>query len=116
MRSAIEHVKPVFTLGIAEEIWVPLNLLPRVPGSVRDNHGNKVNMVNNVPTTPAPVSGSPVLGGLTSVAPGASWNPVILTPFNDNLPTGSITVCPDGCPDLGGGGGGGSLTDLPVPN
>jgi hypothetical protein len=103
-------LKVQWTPSVAGQPW------QIVPGSVRDNHGNKVNMVNNVPTTPAPVSGSTEPSALTSIAPGVSWNPVILTPFNDGLPKGQITVCPDGCPGIDGGGGGdGDLTDTPDP-
>jgi hypothetical protein len=77
-----------------------------VPGSVRDNNGNKVDMVNNVPTTPEVSAGSPVLAASISVAGGISWNPITVTPWQETLPKGSATVEPYP--------GGGSIHDVPT--
>lgn len=52
-------------------IWNPFgpNMWTNFPGSVRDNHGNKVNIVNNVATTPISATGSPMLGAAITVMP-----------------------------------------------
>lgn len=83
-----------YTPSVAGAPWQP------VPGSVRDKNGNKVNMVNNVPTTPIP-SGGAADGTPVNVAAGSTWNPVYVTPWNDSLPQGTITV---GDPIEAGGG------------
>jgi hypothetical protein len=86
-------------------IWNPFGpqMWTLVPGSVRDNHGNKVNIVNNVPTTPIPATGSPVLGAAVSVQAGPTWNPVNITPWQDNTPTGTATVGEPFVNETGGG-------------
>jgi hypothetical protein len=62
------------------------------PDSARDDKGNKVNMVNNVPTTPIPSTGSPMLAAAISAAAGTTWNPVTAIPYRDTLPQGTIIV------------------------
>ena len=89
-------VQVQYNLGVASVPW------QIVPGSVRDNHGNKVNMVNNVPITPIPGTGSLVLGAALTVSGGVTWNPVKIIPWQDNTPTGTVTV---GDPIQESGGG-----------
>jgi len=75
-----------------------------VPGSARDNKGNPVPIVNNKATTPTPASGSLIFGAASSIPAGPTWNPVIVTPWQENnTPRGTVTVGDPIVVETGGG-------------
>lgn len=95
--------------------WIPSVTPPwqLVPGSVHNAKGQQVNLSNNTPITNG---GSAQPGGpLTITVPGGTT--IILTPWDDQTPGGTVIVCNlDGTCPGDGGGGGGDTTPVTMPN